>query len=339
MPEACVNWLTSVIDSMADYSHVDVSTTQSPLTINYHRVPTHPTDWQVHHIRQNEQRQTSRQHHRRSVKNQRNGSSYPLGRRRSAKPLKIIRHRETPKGLMTRVGDVAGHAKEWILKKKEYLADRRLIQEGPVSLRAISFTGGVAMTIASFVGLCFVHQIALNPAAYALQIYQALFGIATVIIEAKHLPIFESFQIWIEDWFPFLSVPMGKGGLYIFMGVLGGSLWKDNLSVAIVGCFMILFGFIYILVHFGLKKHLRHVGLELTQTANVAHLPPRDSKFHYPVEYVDAVHRAQREQLLNRSFESTDNNNQEVRFNLPYFTNGEQPHHLYQSTRSPNTFR
>lgn len=237
---------------------VEHSTTQTPLIIDYDDDPSPrpagqfpPTrGFRVPNDRLDPYNPHGHRHHHR----------LPLvGKRRPAKPLQVVRRRKTPKGIVTRVGEVYHNAISWF-------QERRIPTqvEGPKSLRAVAFIGGVGTALTSLVAACHGATFVASVPVAALLIYQLFFGVATLTIEAKNLRLFEAIQPWLNEWFPFLSVPLGKGLFYLFTGVLGLSIWQSHVFVAAAGGFMCLIGILYICVYFGWRKHLHRVGIEYT---------------------------------------------------------------------------
>lgn len=366
---------------------LDISHTQSPLTLPF-----------------NKQRLVS-YYSRPSVtrpRSSRRGNGVPgLGRRRRSKPLKVVQRRESVPGIFTRVGTFVNTGTEWVQEQRNYIKSHCFPHEGPVSLRAVTFGIGIALTITSLAGVCTSSSALIaHPVVVVLQLYQTLFGIATVVIEAKNLSRFESLQSWFSEWFPFLTVPLGKGGLYILMGVLGAALWQENKALAVVGSLIVFCGAIYILLHFGLQTNqLQHVGLEFTQhglpredrledtqllNPPPQHLPllgqnryytSRDDRrvwmrpagsdapepppgeqshdglsdcrrggaFAYPLEYLNGVQQAQREQLFSSALASNNsyyigNGQQQQKFCRQVEPLGQQRYHNDSYNQLRNVF-
>eukprot|EP00921_Rhytidocystis_pertsovi_P022812 GHVQ01036360.1.p1 GENE.GHVQ01036360.1~~GHVQ01036360.1.p1 ORF type:complete len:290 (+),score=65.20 GHVQ01036360.1:586-1455(+) len=145
-------------------------------------------------------------------------------------------------------------------KGKGFLSNNRIIGEGPMPLRALCFVGGAAITATSMMYLVFFFHFLTGPAVYILHVYEVLFGITAMVIEAKDMQFLSRFKAFVEDWLKFITVPGGKGAFYFFIGSLGVSLFTRNLALFVAGAYMAVMGIICVLVHFGLQRQLKERG-------------------------------------------------------------------------------
>jgi len=156
--------------------------------------------------------------------------------------------------------------------------------EGPVPLRVLCFIGGLATTLVAGVGVVNIFSFLQTPPGYTLQVYEMLFGIACMVVEAKDVQWFERCRPSTIHWFRFLTVPGGKGVFYLLMGMLGMSLWRENIFVCVAGMYMTAMGCICLLVHMGMSAHLRSAGIDVTRTQAGHAMIPLDTNSAMPVD-------------------------------------------------------
>lgn len=142
--------------------------------------------------------------------------------------------------------------------------------DGPKSLRALCFTGGVALTVVSFLGIFNVFGLLSGIATYCLTVYQLLFGLTAMVIETKKddsFGLLSRAKPFLEEWCKFLTVPGGKGLLYLCAGNIGLTLWSVSFLQAIVGFYLLGMGVACLMVHFGkaeqLKEQMHKAGVDL----------------------------------------------------------------------------
>eukprot|EP00922_Rhytidocystis_sp_ex-Travisia-forbesii_P061739 GHVS01091444.1.p2 GENE.GHVS01091444.1~~GHVS01091444.1.p2 ORF type:complete len:237 (-),score=40.95 GHVS01091444.1:325-1035(-) len=145
----------------------------------------------------------------------------------------------------------------------KFLTKANLIGEGPKPLRALCFVGGLALAVCSVVYICFIFSILTAPAVYVLHIYEAIFGIVVMVLEAKDMKCLSNFKQFVGEWLKFTTVPGGKGAFYFFIGSLAVSMFNRNLALFVAGVYMCGMGIICGLVHFGLERQLRRTGIRI----------------------------------------------------------------------------
>jgi len=80
-----------------------------------------------------------------------------------------------------------------------------------------------------------------NPLGIVLSVYNILFALLILVTELKQFPVIKTMNKRVDTYFHLLSVPRGKAGFYVFVGVLAffASAWSISrvciLLVAIVG--------------------------------------------------------------------------------------------------------
>eukprot|EP00922_Rhytidocystis_sp_ex-Travisia-forbesii_P051884 GHVS01077018.1.p1 GENE.GHVS01077018.1~~GHVS01077018.1.p1 ORF type:complete len:231 (+),score=34.18 GHVS01077018.1:99-791(+) len=147
----------------------------------------------------------------------------------------------------------------------KFLTKANLIGEGPKPLRALCFVGGMALTVCSVIYACFIFTILTAPAVYVLHIYEAVFGVVVMVLEAKDMQCLSNFKQFVGEWLKFTTVPGGKGAFYFFIGSLAVSMFNRNLALFISGLYMCAMGVICGFVHCGLERQLRMSGIRLDE--------------------------------------------------------------------------
>eukprot|EP00922_Rhytidocystis_sp_ex-Travisia-forbesii_P007508 GHVS01010956.1.p1 GENE.GHVS01010956.1~~GHVS01010956.1.p1 ORF type:complete len:233 (+),score=32.83 GHVS01010956.1:323-1021(+) len=147
----------------------------------------------------------------------------------------------------------------------KFLTKANLIGEGPKPLRALCFVGGLGLTVCSTVYVCFIFSILTAPAIYVLHVYEAVFGVVVMVLEAKDMNCLSNFKQFVGEWLKFTTVPGGKGAFYFFIGSLAISMFNRNLALFIAGVYMCAMGIICGLVHFGLERQLRRTGIRIDE--------------------------------------------------------------------------
>ncbi|EZG43777.1 COPI associated protein [Gregarina niphandrodes] len=120
--------------------------------------------------------------------------------------------------------------------------------EGPAPIRAFAALGGVAMCLASALGMLNVIKVVFNPVAYLLHLYLIAFGMSVIAIEGKTLGE-NSWKMFVYRWLPFTTVVGGKGLMYAFFGLLGLAYGFQDFLLFAAGCYMVAVGVVYCLIH------------------------------------------------------------------------------------------
>eukprot|EP00920_Eleutheroschizon_duboscqi_P038086 GHVT01091067.1.p1 GENE.GHVT01091067.1~~GHVT01091067.1.p1 ORF type:complete len:174 (-),score=20.52 GHVT01091067.1:205-726(-) len=94
------------------------------------------------------------------------------------------------------------------------------IGEGPLPVRALCFMGGLALVVTSLLTIINVFSVVTKPASYILQVYMCIFGLMTMVVEAKDFYFLDRLKPFWYEWCKFLTVPGGKGAFYLFIGQL-----------------------------------------------------------------------------------------------------------------------
>jgi len=126
--------------------------------------------------------------------------------------------------------------------------------EGPKPLRVLCLLGGLALFVVSALGILNLPSLLFSPTFFILQMFEGMFGLMTIVIEAHNFPYLEKFQPVLKEWFKFLTVVGGRGVFYVFQGVLAISLF--SLFDLIIGCYMVFVGVTCILIHFNLRQYV-----------------------------------------------------------------------------------
>jgi len=90
-----------------------------------------------------------------------------------------------------------------------------------------------------------------NPLGIVLSVYNIIFALLILVAELKALPVFKTVHKRVDVYFHLLSVPRGKAGFYVFVGVLAffASQWSISriciLAVAVVGVIQLVAACIY----------------------------------------------------------------------------------------------
>jgi hypothetical protein len=80
-----------------------------------------------------------------------------------------------------------------------------------------------------------------HPLGIVLSVYNILFAFLILVTELKQFPVMKTLNKRVDVYFHLLSVPRGKAGFYVFVGLLAffASSWSISriciLLVAIVG--------------------------------------------------------------------------------------------------------
>lgn len=137
--------------------------------------------------------------------------------------------------------------------------------EGPKPLRFLCFFGGLVTVAASGLACLNILSFLAHPSNYILQLYLVLFGILTMVVEAKDIPPLERMRPFFTSWFRFLTVPGGKGSFYLFYGSLSISLWRSSFILALVGIYTASMGIVCILVHLGMRQEIQLHGISVSE--------------------------------------------------------------------------
>lgn len=157
--------------------------------------------------------------------------------------------------------EVAGVAAAYAAAAGDVLMKQ--IEQGPAGVRVIAFFAGLASVVDSIWGLLtIIHPLSVNPVAYLVRCYTLVFSITCMLFEAKPEWLIaiqdktgfkiSSYQDLLLDNAKFMALAGGRGLFYIFLG----SLWLcaaslEHLINFMVGMFLLLVGFIHLLMHCG----------------------------------------------------------------------------------------
>mmetsp|Transcript_94256 Transcript_94256/g.148224 ORF Transcript_94256/g.148224 Transcript_94256/m.148224 type:complete len:236 (-) Transcript_94256:27-734(-) len=99
---------------------------------------------------------------------------------------------------------------------------RVYIERNHYSVHALSFCGGLALTLVSGLGLLNVFAPLVGPLSYLLHIYQLAFGVVLCLIDGpgEHFP---RAQAAVVQYIPFLHNNAGRSAFYLFIACLEGS--------------------------------------------------------------------------------------------------------------------
>lgn len=139
------------------------------------------------------------------------------------------------------------------------------IGEGPKPLRFLCFVGGLVTVLIAGLACLNVFSFIVDPSNYILQVYLVLFGLLTMVVEAKDIPPLERLRPFFFSWFRFLTVPGGKGCFYLFYGSLSISLWRSSFILALIGIYTASMGVVCVLVHFGMRHELQQHGITVSE--------------------------------------------------------------------------
>mmetsp|Transcript_32490 Transcript_32490/g.74241 ORF Transcript_32490/g.74241 Transcript_32490/m.74241 type:complete len:189 (+) Transcript_32490:92-658(+) len=130
------------------------------------------------------------------------------------------------------------------------------IRRGPDGIAWLCWLGGFATFLLGLLSLTNIFELILSPLGYLISVYQMVFGLTTMVIEApeswteNNSKLLQA-QEFTHEYLKFLTVIGGRGGFYIFQGSL--SLDLSGMSIfSIVALYMFAMGILCIAMQFGL---------------------------------------------------------------------------------------
>ncbi|KAL3129899.1 COPI associated family protein [Cryptosporidium hominis] len=151
---------------------------------------------------------------------------------------------------------------------RDYLQNSHIIGEGPKPLRALCFVGGIFLSLASLLGIFSISQLFLSPGSYLFEAVLFGLGIVVMIVESKDIEKLKPFRDFCLEWAKFLTVPAGKGTLYLLSGILAMSIFRINFLELFAGTYMAFLGVICIMVQFGCRNQLQAAGISIDSTGS-----------------------------------------------------------------------
>lgn len=151
---------------------------------------------------------------------------------------------------------------------RDYLQNSHIIGEGPKPLRALCFVGGIFLSLASLLGIFSISQLFLSPGSYLFEAVLFGLGIVVMIVESKDIEKLKPFRDFCLEWAKFLTVPAGKGTLYLLSGILAMSIFRINFLELFAGTYMAFLGVICIMVQFGCRSQLQAAGISIDSTGS-----------------------------------------------------------------------
>lgn len=136
----------------------------------------------------------------------------------------------------------------------------------PRPLSLMCFFGGVLLSFASTLGVINIFSILSRPVSYIMQAYLLAFGLTITVSEARMSNVYiNTAKPILGEWVKILSFPLGKGLVYIFIGLTGLSLWDTALIQAVVGLYVCLMGILCVASYVTTMTNYR--------TSPLAHVP------------------------------------------------------------------
>merc|ERR1712187_101295 len=122
------------------------------------------------------------------------------------------------------------------------------LEAAPHQANLLCILGGILITINGVFGVMDIGTLASAPMVYIMNAYSILFGLVTVVSEARpefapfaheHL---ERWQAFLHEWALVLKELWGRGLFYLFQGTLALSSCQSLFSLGIIAgpCMMIL---------------------------------------------------------------------------------------------------
>ncbi|OII71370.1 hypothetical protein cand_025290 [Cryptosporidium andersoni] len=153
---------------------------------------------------------------------------------------------------------------------RDYLQHAHIMGEGPKPLRALCFIGGIFLTLASLLGAFSISQLFLSPGNYLFELVLFGLGIIVMIVESKDIERLKPFRDFCLEWAKFLTVPAGKGVLYLLSGLLAMSIFKINFLELFAGGYMAFLGIVCIMVQLGCKSQLQAAGISIDISGSIS---------------------------------------------------------------------
>merc|ERR1712039_225230 len=120
---------------------------------------------------------------------------------------------------------------------------RVYIEKNNYSIRVISFMGGLALTVISFLGMLNVFAPLFGPLSYVLKFYQFCFGLTIVAIDgpSKQFPRAQSL---IVQYTPVLHNNLGRSLFYLFIASLEGT--QDSWIHMLLGWYFLFISVVFV---------------------------------------------------------------------------------------------
>jgi len=120
-------------------------------------------------------------------------------------------------------------------------------EDGPMSLRVLGFTAGLGAFLFAFIAV-FKGVLKFSPLVATTDIFIMFFGLCIMATEAKSQVFAKSLRRKLDTYARALSLVMGRGAFYIYVGALLSSLSStinDTFGFC-AGFFLFLIGLLYI---------------------------------------------------------------------------------------------
>lgn len=132
-----------------------------------------------------------------------------------------------------------------------FLSRLRKANEGPGVLRAFCLLGGFATVVLTCLNAVDILRLVFDPSAYALNL--CLLGLGVLIMAVEVKGFFEPLNHFFLEWCKCLTVPLGKGILYVFTGLflVSQSFGLLLSPPALIGIYEIIMGSLCLCMHFG----------------------------------------------------------------------------------------
>lgn len=137
--------------------------------------------------------------------------------------------------------------------KKGAVDFKNFVVENPDSLKAACLIIGLCLIVFSILGIVNVFNIG-NPLAYAVSIFNMVFGLVIVIVEGRETWTFFGLREKVFKYFGFLGHPIGRAFFYFYVGTMvictlpEKSFWK--ITYIIMGSCLAVCGIAQILRYF-----------------------------------------------------------------------------------------
>eukprot|EP00919_Chromeraceae_sp_WS-2016_P033997 GHVR01080524.1.p1 GENE.GHVR01080524.1~~GHVR01080524.1.p1 ORF type:complete len:223 (+),score=21.92 GHVR01080524.1:557-1225(+) len=137
----------------------------------------------------------------------------------------------------------------------------RMTMHGPLVLRLFAILGMLCLLGVSIFNMFNLSELINQINTFVLHIYLAFFSVCMSLVELKGVShadhgCLHPWRNHLEQWAKFLTVLGGRGGTYIFVGVLSITLW--GLADIIIGAYILLIGIVCCTVHCALVRQLKN---------------------------------------------------------------------------------
>merc|ERR1711920_832026 len=120
---------------------------------------------------------------------------------------------------------------------------RVYIEKNHYSIRVLSFGGGAALTVVSFLGMLNVFAPLFGPLSYILKFYQFCFGLTICAIDGPSGKI-PRVQAAVVQYTPVLHNNLGRSLFYLFLASLEGT--QDSWIHMLVGWYFLAIAIMFI---------------------------------------------------------------------------------------------